>query len=411
MRVSGRGGLVRQVRVRCVAFLASAVLYGALVPAALAQDTRAGEIAAKQAEKAKDLGPYQPNAVERILLRLERGRVNPPPFTVTFDTVHSGGSLTGNLIYRRPFADRSLLYARAAYSLRHYKLFEIGTTVPDLGRGRRLQLSSNLGWRDATEVGFWGVGMGTGEADRANYRFRQFYGEARADYALRPWLPITAGVTYEGYELLSGKGRVPSIEDVYTPVTAPGLGDSPDFIHTDIRGAIDTRPPGEYTRRGGEYSLGLHHYADLDGGTYSFSRFEAGALQHIPILRETWVLSMRARFRSTIGSDSVVPYFLMPTVGGGSSLRAYSSWRFRDRHAADGTVEWRWIPNRAGLDLAVFFDAGQVTDDVGEFRPNRFVTAIGVGARLHARQFMVLRLDVAHGAAGWHLGVSNKLPF
>ena len=375
------------------------------------QDTRASEIGAKQAEKAQHLEPYQPNAVEKILLRLERGRLDPPPVTVSFDTVYSGGGLTGNVLFRRHYGDRSNWYARAAYSIKQYKLVEVGTTVPDLGRRRRLALSGNVGWRDATEVGFWGLGMATTEADRANYRFRETYAEARADYLAAPWLPVSTGVTFEGYELLSGQGREPSIEDVYTTATAPGLGDSPNFVHSDIRAAIDTRPPGEYTRKGGEYSLGLHNYLDVDGGTYSFSRLEAGALQHIPVVRETWVLSLRARLRSTIGGESTVPYFMLPTLGGGSSLRAFSSWRFRDRHAADATLEWRWIPNRAALDMAVFFDAGQVADEFNALRPNRFATAVGLGVRLHARQFMVMRLDVAHGSAGWHMTISNKVPF
>ena len=376
-----------------------------------AQESRTSELAAKQAEKAQHLEPYTPNVVEKVLLRLEQGRLNPPPVTVSFDTVYSGGGLTGNALFRRHYGDRSSWSARAGYSIKHYKLFEVGTTIPDLGRGRRLSLSTNVGWRDATQVGFWGLGMGTAEEDRANYRFRETYGGLRADYQAKPWLPLSAGVTFEGYELLAGKGSAPSIDDVYTPASAPGLGDSPDFVHTDIRAAIDTRAPGDYTRTGGEYSFGLHNYQDVNGGTYSFSRFEAGALQHIPILRETWVLSLRARLRGTIGDSSIVPFFMLPTIGGGSSLRAHSSWRFRDRHAADAIVEWRWIPNRAGLDLAVFFDAGQVTDDLIELRPNRFATAVGAGVRLHARQFMVMRMDVAHGRAGWHLTISNKVPF
>jgi hypothetical protein len=394
----------------CVVAVLGAVSF-CLARPCVAQESRAAEIGAKQSEKAQQLKPYQPNVVEKVLLRLEEGRLNPPPITVSFDTVYSGGGLTGNVLYRRHYGDRSNWYGRAAYSVKHYKLVEVGTTVPDLGRKRRLTFSANIGWRDATEVGFWGLGMATTETDRANYRFREAYGEVRADYRAAPWLPVTVGVTFEGYELLSGEGRGPSIEDVYTPATAPGLGDSPDFVHSDIRAAIDTRPPGEYTRKGGEYSLGLHHYQDVDGGTYSFSRLEAGAVQHIPVIRETWVLSMRARLRSTIGGESQVPFFLLPTLGGGSSLRAYSSWRFRDRHAADANLEWRWIPNRAALDMAVFFDAGQVADEFNALRPNRFATAVGVGVRLHARQFMVARMDVAHGTAGWHLTISNKVPF
>jgi hypothetical protein len=405
-----QGGLVFKGTQAGVVAVLCAVCCGATRISA-AQESRAAEIGAKQSEKAQQLHRYEPSVVEKVLFRLEEGRLNPPPVTVSFDTVYSGGGLTGNVLFRRHYADRSSWYVRTAYSVKQYKLVEVGTKVPDLGRGRRLTLSTNAGWRDATEVGFWGLGMETTEDGRANYRFREGYAEGRADYLATPWLPISAGVTFEGYELLAGEGREPSIDEVYTPATAPGLGDSPNFIHSDIRAAIDTRPPGEYTRKGGEYSVGFHNYRDVDGGTYSFSRFEVGTLQHIPIVRETWVLSMRARLRSTVGDDSQVPYFLMPTLGGGSSLRAYSSWRFRDRHAADANVEWRWIPNRAALDMAVFFDAGQVTDDLNLLRPNRFATAVGIGVRLHARQFMVMRVDVAHGTAGWHLTLSNKVPF
>ena len=36
----------------------------------------------------------------------------------------------------------------------------------------------------------------------------------------------------------------------------------------------------------------------------------------------------------------------MPSLGSGRTLRAYRSWRFRDRHSILGQAEFRWIPNR-----------------------------------------------------------------
>ena len=49
-----------------------------------------------------------------------------------------------------------------------------------------------------------------------------------------------------------------------------------------------------------------------------------------------------------------------PSLGSGSTLRGYSSWRFRDRHAVLLSGEWRWIPSRLALDMALFYDAGMV---------------------------------------------------
>ena len=56
-------------------------------------------------------------------------------------------------------------------------------------------------------------------------------------------------------------------------------------------------------------------------------------MQHIPILRETWVVSLRVRAESIVRESDVVPFFLMPGLGGGTTLRAYETGRFRDRHA------------------------------------------------------------------------------
>ena len=62
------------------------------------------------------------------------------------------------------------------------------------------------------------------------------------------------------------------------------------------------------------------------------------------------MVSLHGNLDTTLDGD--VPYFLMPSVGGGDSLRAYSSFRFRDRHSLLLQGEFRWIPNRYGLDMA-----------------------------------------------------------
>ena len=92
---------------------------------------------------------------------------------------------------------------------------------------------------------------------------------------------------------------------------------------------------------------------------YDFDRVDATLIQHVPVLRETWVLSFRGDMKTTLGDDSV-PYFLLPSLGSGSTLRAYHSWRFRDRHSLLMSGEFRWIPSRLGMDMAIFYDAGKV---------------------------------------------------
>ena len=82
--------------------------------------------------------------------------------------------------------------------------------------------------------------------------------------------------------------------------------------------------------------------------------------QLIPLLRANWVLALRGLATVTdIDDTSAVPYFLLPSLGGGSTLRGYPDFRFRDRHRLVMNAEVRWTPARF-LDMAVFYDTGKV---------------------------------------------------
>jgi outer membrane protein assembly factor BamA len=134
-------------------------------------------------------------------------------------------------------------------------------------------------------------------------------------------------------------------------------------------------------------------------------------VQHVPILRETWVLSLRARTESIVRESDVVPYFLMPYLGSGSTLRGYTTGRFRDRHSLLLNSELRWFPNRAGLDMALFFDAGDVANTRGAWTLDGMKTDYGIGVRLHGPLATVLRVDLARGSEGWRTVFAAAAPF
>jgi hypothetical protein len=373
------------------------------------QESRAGEIAATQAEKAQRLHPHTVSTVERIMARLERVRFDPPPVMLLFDSVLSGGGFTAGARVQRPFGDRVAIGVNGLLSAKSYKLIE-GNVVSPGHLSDRLDLAAAVGWRDATEVAYYGLGSGTSPDARANYRMKQTYYNGRLVWRPARWFPVEGSVSFEDYRLEPGKGSEPSIETIFTPATAPGLGDSPSFVHAFAQASIDTRPAPGYARTGGQYGAAFHRYHDPDR-TYSFDRVDVMAVQHIPVLRETWVVSLRGRVQSTIGDESVVPYFLMPSLGGGSSLRGFGSWRFRDRHALLTTIEWRWIPNRLGLDMALFYDAGHVAARRADLSLAHLQTNWGVGARFHGPFTTPLRIELAKGAEGWHLVFASSAAF
>ncbi len=375
-----------------------------------AQTSRAAVIAARQAEKARNLRRYVPNRAEQIIVGLqEKFLLQPGGFYPVFGSVYSGGGFTLGGGYRHFVGERAMWNVHGLYSLSNYKLVETGLLSPGHARGR-VDFGARFGWRDATQVAFYGLGMDTSPDARTNFRFNQTYGGAAA--TVRPAFPVVleGAFTFEDYTLKPGQGSYPSIEDVHTGATAPGLGANPTYLHSEVAAGIDWRTSPGYSRKGGFYGLRWHDYADTDE-TYSFHRLDVDLVQHIPIRRETWVISLRGAVQTTLGDEDNVPYFLLPSLGSGSTLRAYPSWRFRDRHSLLTSAEWRWIPNRLFLDMAIFYDAGEVTASRGDLDFDGLKHNWGLGVRFHGPMSTPLRIEMAKGSEGWHLVFAGSAAF
>ena len=261
-----------RVRIPLTVLLAVILMAAHGTPVA-AQDSRVAVIEAEQAEKAKTLAPYVPNGAERLIVKLEREFLQDPNgLYPLFGSVYSGGGFTLGGGYRQFYGDRTHADVKGMYSFKNYKLVEVSTDSWGHADGR-LDLHARAGWRDATQIAFSGLGMGS-PADASNFRMKQAY--VGGDLAVRPipWVVAGAGLSYEDFTLEKGTGATPSIEEVNTPASAPGLGVSPTYLHAVAAGGIDTRPSPGYARRGGLYGLAYHNYNSNDD-TYSFDRLDA----------------------------------------------------------------------------------------------------------------------------------------
>jgi hypothetical protein len=136
---------------------------------------------------------------------------------------------------------------------------------------------------------------------------------------------------------------------------------------------------------------------------------ETEAVQHVPILRENWVISFRGLMNSTVSGST--PYFLLPSLGGGNNLRGYAAWRYRDRHSILFQGEFRWIPNRMGMDMALFYDAGKVASQRSALDFTGLKKDVGVEMRFHGPTVTPLRVGVAHGTEGWQVVFGGTAAF
>jgi hypothetical protein len=398
---------------RSFALLGGAVTVIAVLAAtASAQDTtRAAEIEAAQADKARRLAPYESNKAEQIAIDVKDWLFESPEgFYPWFDSVYSGGGFTGGAGYRRFIGERTYWDARGLLSGKAYKLAEVA--IDGVGdNGTPFDFSAVGGWRDATQVAYYGLGNDTSPEARSNFRLQQAYAGVSVRARAYRVLFGDAGIRFENFTLLEGRGSAPSIEETYDAHTAPGLGANPRYWRTTLAAGVDTRPSAGYARSGGLYAITYDAFADQHAGAYSFELLQGEAVQHVPILRENWVLSFHGLARTTVDDDDAVPYFLMPSLGSGSTLRAYPSWRFRDRHSLLVSAEWRWIPSRLLLDVALFYDAGKVASQRRDLNFSDLNHNWGLGFRFHSPIATPLRIEIARGREGFNLVFSGAAAF
>jgi hypothetical protein len=386
------------------------VFSAAIAPPVHGQETREAEWTAQQQQKASAAKPYEPSAAERWLIAGRREFIEQPAgFYPYFASVYSGGGFTLGAGYRTYLNDRTHADIKGLYSIKSYKFLELSMDSWGHADGR-VDLHARTGWRDATQVAYYGLGIDSSDS-RSNFRMKQWYAGGNAE--ARPVWPLVFGaaIAYEDYNLLEGQGAAPSIEEVFTAGTAPGLGASPNYFHGSASAAIDwRRPSAGYARSGGLYQVTYHNYNDQDS-VFSFDRLDGEIVQHIPILRENWVISLHGLTQTTLNDEDQVPYFLLPSLGSGSTLRGYPSWRFRDRHSLLLSGEFRWIPNRMFLDMAIFYDTGKVAPRWGDLDLNDLKSDVGIGVRFHGPLATPLRVELAKGSEGMRLVFAGSAAF
>jgi hypothetical protein len=385
----------------------------ALSPAmSLAQETREDMLAAKRAEKAATLEPYEGSKLERALLWFERadplGRVAPHDgfyleYGFKWKPVGAGIGVGGGWRHDL-FSRNARLLLGGGISTRNYRMLQADFSLPYLVQNR-VELGVHAVYRHHPQEDFWGIGIDTAEDDRVSYLVDYTDYEGRA--IVRPLAWLEAGTRVGRLDGALGRGtdaRFPSIADRFTNDTAPGLSVQPDFGFAEFFAAVDYRDEDDNARTGGVYSLTWREYSDLDFNRYSFRAVDLLVQQFVPIFDKKRVFAAQARLQSAAtdsGTGQTVPFYFKPTLGGSTSHRGFNDFRFRDDAVAYVNLEYRWEAV-AGLDMALFSDWGTVASSVGQLRLAAVRNAYGMGFRFNTYKAVIFRIDVGFGGEGVH---------
>jgi hypothetical protein len=374
---------------------------------ALGQDTRTEEIARQQAEKATRLRPNVATGAEKTLEWVEAHFTSPNAVYLTFGGLYPSAGFGPGVAVRRAFGP-ARFNAGVAYSLRGYKMAQASLDFPELA-GEKLEIDTQVRWDDATQVPFYGIGSESREEDRVNFGLKSLEFGGRLAFKPVRWYRIGGGLSFRRLEDRAGEGSHPSIETIGGSA-APGLFQEARYRQATAFTSIDWRESPGYTRSGGLYSLTFHDFNASDN-PFSFRRLDAEVQQFLPLLNEHWVLAFRGLVQAAdVDDGQLVPYYLLPSLGGARRHRGFSDFRFHDENMMLVTAEYRWLPSRV-IDMALFVDAGKVTHQRRDLNFSDLKTAYGIGIRIHGPTFTPLRLDVANSREGLRFHLTGGVAF
>ena len=300
--------------------------------------------------------------------------------------------------YKQWYGKDSLFVdASASISVKNYRMAQARVEAPKFLKSR-LALGAQARWQDFGNVDYFDVGPDTRLENKTDYAITstQLTGYA----TLRPtrWMDIGGEIGWIN----------PSTEHVDGPFL-PRLQSERTFVPMQVSATIDTRDfPGHPTSGIMLRGVGAR-YDDRTSGEMTFDKTEAEAAGFLPIGGGRVVLALHGWYVGTEPKTAggSVPFYLQPSLGGVSTLRGYTDYRFHDDHMVLAQAEMR-LALMTHVDFAVFGDAGNVAARRSDLNLDK--RSYGVGFRMHTRRETFAMLDMAKGDEGWRFLFRLKDP-
>jgi hypothetical protein len=347
----------------------------------------------------------QPSFMERLKERMKEpdqagGFHLTEHFAVAFGGIQQGSGIALGPAYSTKFRDGGFVQLKAVFSIKKFKLLQARYDTRRFWSDRAIAIS-RLRWLEAPELSLFQLGQDSPEA-RAQFGARRTEGSTRIVVKATKRVRVAAGFGVERYAISTGKISSEDGNEALPEVPqVPGLGTRPLFTHGSASVAFDTRLSPDYSRSGRLLETALHDYHDWRDEVGSFRRLEGTAQQLVPTHGSRGVIDLSARtWLTSAGDGRPIPFFLMPTLGGGDLLRAFRLFRFRDRHALLLKGEYRWAVHPF-VDVAGVYEAGKVAPEVKGLGLRDMAQSVGLGIRVHTESSSLFRADVAHGREGF----------
>ena len=196
----------------------------------------------------------------------------------------------------------------------------------------------------------------------------------------------------------------PSVEEKFEESERPAFDETLTFLIPQFSLAHDNTTSAGRPLSGGreEFTVALYH--ELTDKKFRLIHYDLRLSRYVYLfLGRVIAARVRVAMNSSMGGGYEVPFFLRNQLGGGDTLRGYSTGRFTDKDLALATLEYRFPVWRHPsplethqMDGRIFVDAGRVFDDIFDkftFEDMKF--SGGFGLRFSTEKNLIFRLEVA----------------
>jgi outer membrane protein assembly factor BamA len=396
------------IQIAALAVVTTALTYAQ--PAANV-NSRAEEIEAARKRKADQLRPEQASNTERFLIEFKERRILEK---ITYGIgglrprigalVTGSGFAVGPEYFRDDLRDGSVVVrATTQFSTRLYQLYDLELNLPKLADNHAF-FELHATHRDYPQMQYYGPGPDSQKTGRSNYRLEDT--SFSFVTGVRPVSHLRIGVIGGFTEVNVGPGtdqRFTSSEQIYSPSSAPGIDRQTDFLLGALFAQFDYRDIPGGPRSGGNYTARFTYNKDSDLKRHTFRKLDLEVQQYIPLFNARRVIALRGRSELTYkNAGQTVPFYLQPTLGGSNDLRGFRPFRFYDDNLLVFNGEYRY-EIFAGMDMAVFADAGKVFHSKSQLNLHDLEGAYGIGVRFNARNAVFMRIDAGFSHEGFQV--------
>lgn len=299
-------------------------------------------------------------------------------------------------------------------------------------------VGSEFGWQDLSTTGlglkgivnyqkrpeedFYGIGPDTSMGNGATYKLEETELGAVFLYQPSPVFKSEFKFAYRNVNITDGEddGKK-TIDATFGNGIIPGLGGDKlldfvfDFSH-------DTRNHKELSTRGGMRRFGIGFHEGLDDSDAQYFKYILELSQYFSLGTERRVLMIHLYGEHNDEINGEVPFHQMARLGGmgvsdeslSKTMRGYDYNRFFGESSLLLNVEYRytiWEYRDFKLDAVLFWDEGQVFNEISQMQFKDFKESYGLGFRLSAANHLLIDLEIAHADEGTNFYAKTKTAF